>query len=63
MKHIAGLTSLQWLGLSSTQITNEELQHLRAIPTLRNVLLAGTNVSDDVEALLPYGVIHRGDVE
>ncbi len=46
LEHLAGLTGLQTLGLSETQVTNAGLPHLAGLTGLQTLYLRGTQVTD-----------------
>jgi Leucine-rich repeat (LRR) protein len=52
LEHLRGLTSLQGLCLSGTQVTDAGLEHLRGLTSLQQIYLSGTQVTDAGEAEL-----------
>ena len=46
LQHLAGLTRLEWLELSQTQVTDAGLQHLAGLTGLRRLDLSQTQVTD-----------------
>ncbi len=63
LKHLSGLTKLQWLSLDGTLISDAELKHLSRLTKLKTLRLEGTQVTNEgVESLqqkLPDCIIVR----
>ena len=63
LKHLKSLTSLRWLSLDNTQVTDAGLEHLKDLTNLGDLDLRGTQVTDagvkKLEAALPDTLIHR----
>ena len=47
MEQIGGLSRLEWLNLSHTQITDKGLDHLKSLRNLRLLFLTGTHVTEN----------------
>ncbi len=46
LKHLKGLTQLQWLYLSDTKVTDAGLEHLKGLTQLKRLGLSSTKVTD-----------------
>ena len=46
LKHLEGLTQLQWLSLNDTKISDAGLEHLKGLTQLQSLWLLRTKVTD-----------------
>ena len=62
--HLKGLTNLEGLNLSNTQVTDTGLQHLKGLTNLTDLTLRQTQVTDagvaELEKALPKGRVFGG---